>query len=279
MSILITGSTGQLGQELKRVLQDYDLITPTHQDLDINDKDIIQRIIKLKPKIIIHTAAYTDVDGCERNQELAWNVNCIGTKNIAIAAEELNSKLFYISTDYVFDGKKNEAYLESDQPNPVNVYGKSKLSGETLVRDICTKFFIIRTSWLYSKTGRNFVNTILELARVKDELRVVNDQIGSPTYAMDLANVVKRLLPIEKYGIYHASGEGECSWYEFANEILRLSRTQVKVEPITSDEISRPAKRPHYSVLNNYCLRQIGITMRHWQECLKDCFVAKQIKQ
>jgi len=270
MSILITGSTGQLGRELKKVLVDEELITPTHQDLDIRHFNVVQRIIELQPQIIIHTAAYTDVDGCEKNQELAWGVNSSGTRNIAIAAEELNAKLFYISTDYVFDGLKKEAYLETDVPNPVNIYGKSKLTGENFIQDICSKHFIIRTSSLYSKTGRNFVNTILELAKVKEELRVVDDQIGSPTYAMDLANVVKDLIPLENNGIYHASGEGECSWYEFAIEILRLRGIQIKVVPVTSDEISRPATRPNYSALKNSRLGEIGIAIRPWQYAIRE---------
>jgi len=272
MRILITGSTGQLGQELKRVLQDYDLITPTHQDLDINGKDILQKITELRPKIIIHTAGYTDVDGCETNDELAWDVNSSGTRNIAIAAEELKTKLFYISTDYVFDGLKKEAYLESDAPNPLNIYGKTKLSGENSVRDICSSFFIIRTSWLYSKTGKNFVNTIINLAKEQTQLRIVNDQVGSPTYATDLAYTIRKLIPYEDYGIYHASGEGKCSWYQFALEILRLSGNDIKVIPVTSDEIPRLARRPHYSVLKNLRLRELGITMRHWQEGLEDYF-------
>jgi len=210
------------------------------------------------------------VDGCEKNQALAWKVNSNGTRNISLAAEELNAKLFYISTDYVFDGLENEPYSESDEPNPLNVYGKTKLSGEDFIQDICSKHFIIRTSWLYSKTGRNFVNTILELAKVKEELRVVNDQIGSPTYAMDLANVVKELIPIEKYGTYHASGEGKCSWYEFAIEILRLRGIQIKVVPVTSDEIPRPATRPNYSVLRNSRLGDLGIAIRPWQYAIRE---------
>jgi len=272
MSILITGSTGQLGQELKKILDD-ELITPTHQQLDITDPNSINRIKELNPKIIIHTAAYTDVDGCEKHQALAWKVNSNGTRNISLAANELSSKLFYISTDYVFDGMKNEPYLEDDEPNPLNIYGKSKLSGENFVKDVCSRFFIIRTSWLYGKTGKNFINTVISLAKANEEIRVVNDQIGCPTYAKDLAYNIKKLIPYEAHGIYHASGEGECSWYDFALQIVRMNGIDIKVVPITSSEISRPAPRPPYSVLRNSRLGELGITMRPWQEALKEFLI------
>ena len=272
MRILITGSTGQLGRELVKVLGEEELITPTRDKTDIRDPSIIKTIVELEPKIIIHTAAYTDVDGCEINIELAWETNSNGTKYMAKAAAELQATLFYISTDYVFDGTKKEAYLESDQPNPLNIYGKSKLSGENFVQDICPKFFIIRTSWLYSNSGKNFVNTILDLAKVKEEIKVVNDQIGSPTYAKDLANTVKRLMSNDDYGIYHASGEGECSWYDFAKQLLTLGGFDTKLIPISTREIARPAKRPSYSALKNLKLGKLGIIMPSWEQALETFF-------
>lgn len=277
MRILITGSTGQLGQELRKILNEDELLTPTHNQIDIRDPKILPKIIGLKPDIIIHTAAYTDVDGCEVNNELAWNVNSLGTRNVATAAEELKAKLFYISTDYIFDGKKKDAYVENDEPNPLNVYGKSKLMGENFIRDITSRYCIVRTSWLYGKKGNNFVHTILEQVKVKEELRVVHDQIGSPTYTKDLGQVIKKLIPIEANGIYHASGEGQCSWYDFTLEILRLIGTDKKVVPITSNEISRLAIRPPYSALRNLCLREIGIFMPPWQEALRDFFLETEI--
>lgn len=270
MRILITGSTGQLGRELRKVLCENDLLTPTHNEIDIRDVQIIPKIIELKPEIIIHTAAYTDVDGCEENQDLAWEVNSIGTRNVATAAEELKAKLFYISTDYIFDGRKSEPYIETDKPNPLNVYGKTKLSGENLVKDICSRFSIIRTSWLYSNSGKNFVNAILHLAKVKEEIKVVNDQIGSPTYAKDLAYVIKRLISSENYGIYHASGEGECSWYDFAQQIVKFSSFGTEIIPIKTCEISRAARRPYYSVLSNARLRKVSIFMPLWEDALKE---------
>ncbi len=268
MRILITGSTGQLGRELINVLDEEDLVTPARQKVDIRDPKAIDTIVKLEPKIIVHTAAYTDVDGCEINEELAWETNSNGTKHMAKAAAELQATLFYISTDYVFDGTKKEPYIESDRPNPLNIYGKSKLSGENFVQEISPKFFTIRTSWLYSKTGKNFVNTILDLAKVKDEIMVVDDQIGSPTYAKDLANTIKRLISNDDYGIYHASGEGECSWYDFASEIIKTAGFETKVVPICTSEMARPANRPHYSTLSNSKLRNLGIRMRPWKEAI-----------
>jgi dTDP-4-dehydrorhamnose reductase len=274
MRILITGATGQLGRELIKGLNDDELLTPTHKQIDIRDPNSIKRIVDLNPEIIIHTAAYTDVDGCEENHELAWDVNSFGTKNIATAAEEIKAKLIYISTDYVFDGKKKEPYLETDRPNPLNIYGKSKYSGENYVRDICSRFIIIRTSWLYGKEGKNFVYTILTRSKEREELKVVNDQIGCPTNARDLAESIKKLIPSKTSGIYHASGEGECSWYEFALEIVRLSGIRIKVIPITSNEISRKAPRPSYAVLRNSCFAESATTMRHWRKALTDFFRA-----
>jgi dTDP-4-dehydrorhamnose reductase len=270
--VLITGASGQLGRELVKALADEELITPTHEEIDIRDPSIIGKIVKLEPRIIIHTAAYTDVDACEINKELAWETNSNGTKHIAEAAAELRATLLYISTDYVFDGTKREPYLESDRPNPLNVYGKSKLSGENFVQEICPKFLIVRTSWLYSNSGKNFVNTILRLAKAKKEIRVVNDQIGSPTYAKDLAYIIKRLISTDGYGIYHAGGEGECSWYDFAKQVVALANFDTKVIAISTTEIARPAKRPTYSALTNFKLGSLGITMPSWEKALEAFF-------
>ncbi len=175
-----------------------------------------------------------------------------------------------MSTDYVFDGRKREPYIETDAPNPLNVYGKTKLSGEDLVKDICSRFFVIRTSWLYGNSEKNFVNTILDLAKVKEEIKVVNDQIGCPTYARDLAECINKLIPIDDYGIYHASGEGDCSWYDFAQQIVKFSSFGTEIIPIKTCEISRAAQRPSYSVLSNARLRKVSIIMPLWEDALKE---------
>jgi len=276
MKILITGGQGQLGQELKEVLfqfGDHKVIILGHRDLDITKLDELKQVVKTNlPEVIIHTAANTNVDQCELDQDSAYLVNALGTRNVAVAASMVGAKLVYISTDYVFSGKLGRSCTEFDEPEPINVYGRSKLAGEQYVVNLCSRYFIIRTSWLYGRYGKNFVHTMLNLAREKDEVAVVNDQVGSPTYAKDLANFISRLMKTELYGIYHASNNGECSWFDFAREIFCLAGLKhIKVTPITSKEINRPAPRPAYSVLDNYCIRLQGLPgLRPWPEALKD---------
>jgi len=270
--VLITGATGQLGSALVASLsKDYQIIPTSSVDFDVADFNKTKEyILKKQPDVIIHSAAYTDVDGCENNPDKAFRVNGLGTRNVAVAARQVKAKLFYISTDYVFDGSKIGPYYEYDQPHPLNIYGKSKLFGEESVKEQLNQFFIIRTAWLYGKKGKNFVKTMLELARKKEKLKVVNDQRGTPTYTADLAKQVKELIPTDLYGTYHCTSQGSCTWYEFALEIFRLSGLDVKIEPVTSEEFSRAVKRPKNSVLENYMLKLQGLyLMPHWKESLK----------
>lgn len=273
MKVLITGASGQLGADLVKVLRDsgYQVIPVDCADFDITDLEATVRFITTaQPDAVVHSAAFTEVDACESEREKAFAVNGLGARNVAIAARKVDAKLFYISTDYVFDGLKGEPYFEFDRPNPLNVYGRSKLWGEELVKQQTQKFFIVRTAWLYGRTGKNFVKTMLMLGKEKKELQVVNDQRGTPTYTEDLALQIKELLPTELYGTYHCSSQGFCTWYEFAVEIFRQAGLSVKVEPVTTEEFRRPAKRPKNSVLENFALKLEGLDiMPHWKESLE----------
>lgn len=275
MKILITGSAGQLGKELMRILPERHQVVGYGRDMDVTDyAQVMGKVADVNPDMIIHCAALTNVDFCETNPEINYRVNALGTENVALAAQKLKASLIYISTDYVFDGEKGSPYLEYDLPRPLNHYGLAKLAGERIIQSLLDRYFIVRTSWLYNKEGKNFANTMLRLAKEKDELRVVNDQIGTPTYAPDLAECISKLIETDYYGIYHASNEGFCSWYDFAREILELAGfKKVRVIPITSDEYDSPTKRPKYSVLENFCLRQRGIfQMRDYRIALKEFF-------
>ena len=273
MKVLITGSEGMLGSDLMKVLSlKYEVVGIDLKDVDITKKDEIIKVISdIHPDLVIHTAAYTDVDGCEREKGLAFLINAQGTENICLASRKLNIPLLYISTDYVFNGEKRSPYIESDIPDPLNIYGKSKLRGEEYVQSLVSDYFIIRTAGLFGKNGKNFVNTVLRKAREENVLKVVADQVHSPTYTVDLSKEIKRLIKTENYGIYHITNNGECFWYEFAQEILHLSQIKdVKLIPISSDELNRSAKRPKYSVLSNHHLSEtIGDNMPSWQNALK----------
>ncbi|GMQ60751.1 dTDP-4-dehydrorhamnose reductase [Vallitalea sediminicola] len=231
--------------------------------------DTERTISKLEPQAIINCAGYTNVDDCEDNYELAYNINTQGCYNLALIAKKLDCILVHMSTDYVFNGKKDEPYIESDQPNPINIYGNSKLLGEIIVSKMCLKHFILRTSWLYGTTGKNFVKTILRIADIKNKISVVNDQIGTPTYTVDLINIIAQLINTDAYGTYHVSNDGQCSWYEFANKIIQLTNKNTSVVPITTDQLKRTANRPSYSVLKNYMLEyQFNYNLRNWQDAL-----------
>ena len=299
MKILVTGGDGQLGRALQKVLPQKNSVFTTRADFDItNQKQTIKQIAGDRPNIVIHAAAYTNVDGCEQNPEIAYKVNVDGTKNIAAACKEIGAKLIYISTDFVFDGKKKTPYSENDKPNPLSVYGKTKLQGEEAVKKL-PDYIIIRTSWLFgdgpafakaSAGKQNFVQTILKLVEEKDEIKVVNDQIGSPTYALDLAEAIYQLIK-NCSGIYHISNSGQCSWHQFAQEIMRQKGFKTKILPINSGawQKMRPdsAKRPKYSVLSHKKINTLGIRtsrfarepcrsfhslikMRPWQDALRD---------
>ncbi|PFN07048.1 dTDP-4-dehydrorhamnose reductase [Bacillus cereus] len=253
MKVLVTGAKGQLGQDILRLLESYswEVYGLGREELDItNQQQVNEKVVSIKPDVIIHTAAYTQVDQAENDLEMAFKVNGDGTKYLAQAAEEIKAKFCYISTDYVFDGTSTEPYKTEDPTNPQTIYGKSKLVGEQYTQEICSKYFIVRTSWVFGLYGNNFVKTMLRLAEERNELGVVHDQVGSPTYTEDLARFIIELVQSEKYGTYHGSNSGSCSWYEFAQEIFQQANVNIKVNPVTTEEFPRPAMRPKYSILD-----------------------------
>ncbi len=265
MKVLITGSKGQLGLEVASQLNKrsgFDLVLTDLTELDITRIDSVMQAIKeIKPEVIINCAAYTAVDNCETNVDTAYRINAIGPRNLAIASLETGSRLVHVSTDYVFkgDGIKDikggiRPYNEFDQPDPQTVYGSSKLEGELCVQKTNPKSYIIRTAWLYGE-GSNFVRTMLKLSEQNESVRVVNDQYGSPTSTRELARMIISLMCTDNYGVFHGTCEEQCSWFEFTEEIFRLKGIGTKVIPVTSEEFLRPAKRPKYSVLDNYMLR------------------------
>ena len=274
MKVVVTGARGMLGSEL------IDILTPlvTCIGVDIDDFDIteedqaIKGVMGLNPDIVVHTAAYTNVDNCERDKELAYRVNGEGTRNIAIACSRIDAMMIYISTDYVFDGTKGEVYHEDDQPNPINIYGDSKLRGEKEIQETLSDYLIIRTSWLYGPKGKNFVDTILRIAQEKKELKIVNDQVGSPTFTIDLANATSQLIDLKGKGVINVANSGSCSWYGFAQKIIELSGINgVTLTPISSHQSDRPAKRPYYSVIDCSRFRDLtGYLLRRWEEALAE---------
>ncbi len=272
MKILITGAYGMLGADLREVLKNHELIVTGSKDLDITDEEkVIEFVCENSPELVINAAAYTAVDDCETHYDDAYAVNALGPKNLAIACNKLNIPLVHISTDYVFDGTKRTPLIEADKLGPQSAYGKTKLAGEEFIQENTDKYFILRTAWLYGLHGNNFVKTMLGLAENHDEITVVDDQVGSPTYSFDLAVAITNLLFSDKYGIYHVTNEGECSWYEFAKLIFGLSNIDVNVVPVTTEEFPRPAPRPHYSVLNNKKWNSSGfVPMRTYQEALSE---------
>lgn len=290
--ILITGSSGMLGIDLTSELKrKYDVIgtdlirkpqsgVESFYKADIIDRKAISDIVrKVSPDITIHTAAWTDVDGCENDRNKAYVINTEGAGNVAMACGSASSRMIYISTDFVFDGKKRRPYRESDKPNPLSVYADSKLKGELAVAGSLKEHFILRTGWLYGKNGKNFVDTIIKKSKSDGLVKVVDDQVGSPTYTVDLAKAIKALidrifimLPEHQdagYGIYHVSNSGRVSWYRYAKAILRLRKIKAKVIPISSEELARPASRPAMSVLNNSKFKKFtGHRMRAWKNAL-----------
>lgn len=290
MKIVITGAKGQLGTQLINIIKsgkseigsiderylNSEIIGIDIEELDISNLDeVIDFICKEKPDIIINPAAYTNVDACESNEDLAYKVNSLGARNLAIAAEKVGAKLIHVSTDYVFEGNGTKPYKEYDIPNPVGVYGKTKYLGEQFVREFSSKHFIVRTAWLYGYNGGNFVKTIMKAAKERGKLQVVDDQRGNPTNAEDLAHHLLKVALSDEYGIYHCTGEGECSWYDFACKIVEMSNIECIVDPCTSEQYKRAAKRPEYSSLDNMMLRcTVGNEMRSWEAALEE-FVKK----
>lgn len=280
MKILITGANGMLGCDLQEVLADYEIIATGSQDLDITNYDrVISKFDEFKPDFVINSAAYTAVDDCETHFEDAYNVNAIGPKNLAIACKDYDIPLVHISTDYVFNGQKNTPLVEDDEIGPKSAYGKTKLAGEEFIYENTEKYYILRTAWLYGYYGNNFVKTMLSLAEDHDEVSVVYDQVGSPTFTHDLALSIRELVEyyennkkdMSKYGIYHLTNSAECSWYEFTKEFYKLANLNTKVKPVTTEEFPRPAPRPNYSVLSNEKWIKAGFKpMRNYKEAVKD---------
>jgi len=275
--ILVIGAKGMLGRDLIPELQssfhETELLAWDIEEIDIRkEQETVARIEGARPSIVINLAAYTDVDGCESNEQEALAVNADGMRHIALGVRRCGAKAIYLSTDYVFDGKKGMPYFEDDPPNPLSVYGRSKWKGEQSILELTGDGLIIRTQWLYGKYGRNFVTAILRQAKEKKVLSIVNDQIGSPTYTVDLSKAISQLIRKKTSGIFHAVNRGVCSWYDFGRTILKLSgMEQVNVVPISSKELDRKAVRPLYSVLSTQKLKQeSGIELRSWSEAVKE---------
>lgn len=267
LKILVTGANGQLGRcllDVSKIFPQFEYHFKTSKDLDITDFDAVKLLFDTnKFQYCINCAAYTSVDRAESEMERAFLINAESVRNLAEVSLRNNTTLLHISTDFVFDGTKKTPYTEEDEPNPLNVYGASKLKGEQYIQEILNNYFIIRTSWVYSKYGQNFVKTMLRLAKERDEINVVNNQIGSPTYAGDLAEFLVYLIQNHKkqFGIYNYSNEGAVSWYEFASKIFAANKVKIKVSPITTEEYHTPAKRPMYSVLDKNKTKQVFNTI------------------
>jgi dTDP-4-dehydrorhamnose reductase len=273
--IAITGCLGQLGRALREALASHTLLLLDLPEGDICDPAIIPDIVDFQPDVVIHPAAYTDVDGAEREPELANRVNVWGTQNVALACQKAAAPLVYLSTNEVFGGRADRPYREWDVPNPISSYARSKAAGERVVRTLLQRFYIVRVAWLFAPGGSNFVSKIVAAADSHGALRVVDDEFGNPTYAPDAAEAIARLIETGHYGIYHLTNSGICSRYEFAREILRLSgRGDVPVTPIPSSEWPRLSTPPKWAILANTAGAELGITLRPWQDALAAYFAA-----
>lgn len=292
--ILVIGARGMLGRDLVEELRSswaggpaptWEIIGWDLEEIDIREEiQTIEAVEKVRPEIVINVAAYTDVDGCEGEPERAFAVNAEGMKHLALGARKSRAKVVYLSTDYVFDGSKSEPYQEDDPPQPINVYGFSKLQGERYVQTLTEDGLIIRTQWLFGRYGKNFVASVLRQAEEKRVLSIVDDQIGSPTYTVDLSKGISALIRQRASGVFHVTNGGICSWYTFGEAVLKWSgRWDVRVVPISTQELARPARRPLYSALSGERLRrEAGISLRSWQEALREhlrsigCLAAEQ---
>ncbi len=270
--IIVTGCNGQLGRAVNLELKshtDIEFVNTDVAELDITNIDKVMELVRqVKPYAIINCAAHTGVDACEDEWDKAYRINAIGPRNLSIAATETGAKMVHVSTDYIFDGRSNKPYTEFDKPNPQGAYGTTKLAGENMVKDFASKYFILRTAWLYGD-GKNFVRTMLRLSESNDKVRVVGDQVGSPTSAKELAAAIAHLLFTENYGVFHATCEGSCSWAEFAEEIFRQAGKKTVVETVTTEEYGAKAPRPAYSILENYMLKlTTDFMFADWQKAL-----------
>lgn len=272
MRIAITGARGQLGRQLMTAFADHELWGLDLPDDDITQPALGRALADWRPDLALHAAAYTDVDGCEKNPELAFRVNAVGAQNVALAAQRAGAAMLYISTNEVFDGARRDLYREWDQPAPMSVYARSKAAGEQIVRDLLAgRFYIVRIAWLFGPGGVNFVTKILAAAAHHGALRVAADEFGNPTYAPDLAAAIVRLVEIGHFGVYHLTNAGFCSRYEFAREIMRLAgRADLPMTPILSADWPRPSRPPLHAVLANTAAANLGITLRPWQAALAE---------
>ncbi len=270
MRVTLFGATGLLGQDLVRALRGEQLTALSSRDADLRDQVRVTRIVKdSQPDWIILSAAYTDVDGCESNRDHALSVNCEGAVYVAQAVRQAGARLLFLSTDYVFDGTKGSPYETGDPRNPINVYGQTKARAEMRLLDILPEVCIVRTSWLFGHGGKCFPATVLKLIATRPEISVVNDQRGSPTFTVDLASALVELCRKQARGIVHATNAGDCTWYDFAREIVRQAGLTAEVKPVTTTEFQRPACRPAYSVLSPASLHAQGIQMPDWKDALR----------
>ena len=279
-NILVTGSTGQLGSDVVKELlkRGYSTLSPNRSEFNLCSEDNIRNyILNSNCEAIVHCAAYTQVDKAEDEKDLCIKINTTATKHIVKCAKILDIPMIYISTDYVFDGTKDGEYTENDETNPINIYGESKLAGEKYVQEILDKYYIVRTSWVFNINGKNFIETMLRLSKANNQLSIVNDQIGSPTYTKDLSRLLVDMLETSKYGLYHATNEGYCSWYEFANTIFKLANINIDIKAINSNEYASRAKRPLNSKLSKDKLIEYGFKpLPHWEDALKDYLIRRR---
>lgn len=279
-NILVTGSTGQLGSDVVKELlkRGYSTLSPNRSELNLCSEDNIRNyILNSNCEAIVHCAAYTQVDKAEDEKDLCIKINTTATKHIVKCAKILDIPMIYISTDYVFDGTKDGEYTENDETNPINIYGESKLAGEKYVQEILDKYYIVRTSWVFNINGKNFIETMLRLSKANNQLSIVNDQIGSPTYTKDLSRLLVDMLETSKYGLYHATNEGYCSWYEFADTIFKLANINIDIKAINSNEYASRAKRPLNSKLSKDKLIEYGFKpLPHWEDALKDYLIRRR---
>ena len=273
MKVLVTGANGQLGYDVIKQLNSVgiDYLGTDRESLDITNKEQVTRVINdYNPDVVIHCAAYTAVDKAEDEKDLCYSVNVLGTKYVAEACKEIDAKMVYISTDYVFDGEGDQPFDVTDKPNPINYYGQTKYEGEVEVQKILVKYFVVRISWVFGSNGNNFVKTMLRLGKEREEISVVADQIGSPTYTPDLAKLLVEMVKTVKYGVYHATNEGYCSWYEFACEIFKQAGVEVNLNPIMTEDYPTRARRPRNSKLSKSVLIKNDYTLLpSWENALR----------
>ncbi|MBI3968896.1 MAG: dTDP-4-dehydrorhamnose reductase [Chloroflexi bacterium] len=272
MRVVITGAGGMLGRELVSRFQSSHCLPLTHGDLDVSDyRQVRERLEPLRPDLVIHTAALTDVDGCELQPDRAYAVNALGTENVALACQSVGAVMLYVSTNCVFAGDAGSPYREFDRPNPSNVYGRSKLAGEEALRGLLPRHYVVRTSWLFGLGRRNFVTTVLDLAATGKPLRIVDDEIGSPTYVPDLAAAIYDLIQSDRFGTYHLANEGFCSRFELARTVLASAGVATPIEKMALAAFSRPAPTPPFTPLHNFAAAtSLGIRLRPWSESLSE---------